>query len=231
MNIMNFNVNRSLQKYVGTVFPVNICRKIIIRLRINFLIKIRDQTYSSRERIEFVDMELFNAVYTDKGIVVPAQSEANSLYQDGYGSLLEDRRLLKLQPFEALYLAEKMKIAVIDEESKEKLVFQKLLWTFSTEDPMIWTRYIVYRDLRSRGFVARKGPDLGVDFLVYERGLYGKKAPRYLVYTVWEGSKEPVDHFSEILSVAEKTDKILRLAVVDRRGEIVYYTLSEAFRR
>lgn len=172
-------------------------------------------------------MELFSVVYTEKEIVVPAQNEANSLYQDGYGSLLKERRLLTLQPFEALYLVEKMKIAVIDEASREKMVFRNLLWKFSAEDPVIWTRYIVYRDLRSRGFVARKGPGLGVDFLVYERGSYGKKTPRYLVYTIWEGSQEPVEHLGEILDVAEKTDKILRLAVVDRRGEIVYYTLSE----
>jgi len=36
-----------------------------------------------------------------------------------------------------------------------------------------------------------------------------------------------VSHLNEILDVAEKTDRILRLAVVDRRGEIVYYTLSD----
>ena len=172
-------------------------------------------------------MELFSAVYTDKGIVVPAQNEANSLYQDGYGSLLKERRLLILQPFEALYLVEKMKIAVIDEGSKEKVVFRNLLWKFSAEDPLIWTRFIVYRDLRTRGFVAKKGPGLGVDFLVYERGSYGKKVPRYLVYTIGEGTQEPVDKLGGVLDVAEKTDKILRLAVVDRRGEIVYYTLSE----
>lgn len=172
-------------------------------------------------------MELFSAVYTDKGIVVPAQNEANSLYQDGYGSLLKERRLLMLQPFEALYLVERMKIAVIDEGSKEKVVFRNLLWRFSAEDPLIWTRFIVYRDLRTRGFVAKKGPGLGVDFLVYERGSYGKKVPRYLVYIIWEGTKEPVDNLCGVLDVAEKTDKILRLAVVDRRGEIVYYTLSE----
>ena len=172
-------------------------------------------------------MDLFSAVYTDKGIVVPAQNEASSLYQDGYGSMLNDRRLLALQPFEALYLVEKMKIAVIDEESRNKTVFQDLLWRFSTDDPLIWTRFVVYRDLRSRGFVAREGPGLGVDFLVYERGSYGKKPPRYLVYTVWEGSTEPMKHLRDIMDAAEETEKILRLAVVDRRGEIVYYTLSE----
>lgn len=172
-------------------------------------------------------MEIISAVYTESGIVVPAHNEANSLYQDGYGSLLTDSHLLTLKPFEALYLVERRKIAVIDEKSREKLVFQELLWKFTADDPTIWTRYIVYRDLRERGFVAREGPGFGVDFLVYERGAYGKKMPRYLVYTIWEGTKDSVRRLSEILTATEEANRILRLAVVDRRGEIVYYTLSE----
>lgn len=172
-------------------------------------------------------MELFNAVFTDTNIVVPAQNEANSLYQEGFGSLAKERNVLVLLPFEALYLVEKMKIAVIDEKNREKIEFRKLLAKFSSEDEIIWTRYIVYRDLRSRGFVAKKGAGLGVDFFVYERGSYGKKLPSYWVHTIWEGSKEPIDRLSEILKVAEKMKKVLRLAVVDRRGDIVYYTLSE----
>jgi len=68
---------------------------------------------------------------------------------------------------------------------------------------------------------------LGVDFLVYERGSYGKKTPRYMVYNVWEGAKEPLRHLGDVLNAAKEHDKILRLAVIDRRGEIVYYTMSE----
>ena len=172
-------------------------------------------------------METISAVYTEERVVVPARNEADSLYQDGYGSFLRDGRLLTLRPWEALYLVERMRIAVIDEESHHKLVFQELLWRFSAEDPLMWTRYLVYRDLRSRGFVVRDGPGLGVDFLVYERGSYGKRPPRYLIYAVWEGAPESIRHLCEALKAAEADGQILRLAVVDRRGEVVYYTLSE----
>jgi tRNA-intron endonuclease len=171
-------------------------------------------------------MEPISAVYTATGIVVPVWNEANNLYQDGYGSLMKDRRVLSLQPFEALYLVERQKISVIEEETKERRVFRELLMSFSEEDPDIWTRYIVYRDLRTRGFVAKGGEGPGIDFLVYERGSFGKKVPRYGVYTVWEGSKVPVEHLGKALDKATESGRILRLAVVDRRGEIIYYTLS-----
>jgi UDP-2,3-diacylglucosamine pyrophosphatase LpxH len=47
-----------------------------------------------------------------------------------------------------------------------------------------------------------------------------------LIYTVWEGSKVPVERLGKVLDEATESEMILRLAVVDRRGEIVYYTLS-----
>jgi len=172
-------------------------------------------------------MEPISAVYTATGIVVPAWNEANRLYQDGYGSLMKDKRVLSLQPSEALYLVERQKISVIEEQTKERRVFRELLQMFSEEDPDIWTRFIVYRDLRTRGFVAKGGKGPGIDFHVYERGSYGKKVPRYMVYTVWEGSKVPVERLGKVLDEATRSDMILRLAVVDRRGEIVYYTLSD----
>lgn len=172
-------------------------------------------------------MEKISAVYSEGRVVVPAQNEANSLYQDGYGSLLSDSRLLTLKPFEALYLTEREKISVVEENSRERLDFQGLIWRFTDADPNIWTRYVVYRDLKVRGFVAREGPGHGVDFLVYERGSYGKKTPKYLVHALWEGAQEPLKHLGDILTAEKDAGRILRLAVIDRRGEIVYYTLSE----
>ena len=169
-----------------------------------------------------------SAVYSEGKVVVPTTNEASSLYQDGYGSMLSEGGALTLQTFETLYLVEIGKLITVDETSHERLVFQELLKKFSTGDPHTWIRYIVYRDIRTRGFVTKKGWGTGIDFLVYERGSYGKKTPSYLVYTVWEGNLELIDRLNEVLTIAEKKEKILRLAVVDRRGEIVYYTLTKA---
>jgi tRNA-intron endonuclease len=172
-------------------------------------------------------METFTAVFSEGRVIVPARNEADSLYSDGYGSFSGENRVLALDSFEGLYLVERGKITVIDEESHERLVFKEMLMKVSSGDPFSWTRYIIYKDLRTRGFVAKRGPGNGVDFLVYERGSHGRKPPRYLVYAIWEGSQEPLKHLSDVLAGAKAEGRVLRLAVVDRRGEIVYYTLSE----
>jgi len=172
-------------------------------------------------------MEPISTVLVEDSVIVPAQNDANSLYQDGYGSLSTEKRLLTLNAFESLYLVERRRIAVVDEETRGRLVFQELLSRLSKDDPDTWTRYIVYRDLRERGFVARAGRDSNADLLVYERGMYGKRPPKYQIYTLWEGLRTPISRLSEVLDSSVGNERVLRLAVVDRRGEVVYYTLSE----
>ena len=172
-------------------------------------------------------MKPISTVLAEDRVIVPAQNDANSLYQDGYGSLLAEERLLTLNAFEALYLVERRRIAVVDEATRKRLLFQELLSKLSKGNPDIWTRYIVYRDLRERGFVARAGSDSNADLLVYERGMYGKRPPKYQIYTLWEGLRTPISRLGEVLDSAVEDERILRLAVVDRRGEVVYYTLSE----
>ncbi|MBC8498682.1 hypothetical protein H8D40_06800 [Candidatus Bathyarchaeota archaeon] len=72
-------------------------------------------------------MEPISTVLVEDRVIVPAQNDANSLYQDGYGSLLAEERLLTLNAFEALYLVERRRIAVVDEATRRRLLFQELL--------------------------------------------------------------------------------------------------------
>jgi tRNA-intron endonuclease len=171
-------------------------------------------------------MQPISAVLVDDKVVVPAQNEADSLYQEGFGSKA-DASVLRLESFEVLYLQEKGKISVIDEETQRTLSFQELLRIYSDNDEQVWTRYLIYKDLRGRGFVARGGSDGKVSFLIYERGSYFKKPPSYMAYTVAEGLNDTILGLSEALENAEKKDYSMKLTVVDRRGEIVYYSLSK----
>ena len=172
-------------------------------------------------------MEPFTTVLSEGIVVVPAQNEASSLYQDGFGSNNPDRGTLTLESFEALYLLDRGKISVIDEESRERLAFRTLLSKYKPYEKDTWISYIVYRDIRIRGFVARSGPGWGIDFYIYERGSFGKKPPSDIIYTVWEGAPETINNLKSIHEMTEDENRNLRLAVVDRRGELVYYTLTE----
>jgi tRNA-intron endonuclease len=171
-------------------------------------------------------MQPTSSVLSDDKVVVPAQNEADSLYQEGFGSKI-NAGVLRLESFEVLYLQEKGKISVIDEATQRTLSFQELLRLYSDKDEQIWSRYLIYKDIRGRGFVARGSSDGKVSFLIYERGSYFKKPPSYLAYTVAEGLNDTISGLSEALENAEKKNYSVKLAVVDRRGEIIYYSLSK----
>jgi tRNA-intron endonuclease len=85
---------------------------------------------------------------------------------------------------------------------------------------------LVYRDLRSRGYVVREGFGAGIDFRIYKRGSYGKDTASYLVLGTQEGKPLPIEDLTSALQYCQSQKKELILAVMNRRGEIVYYTVS-----
>jgi tRNA-intron endonuclease len=105
--------------------------------------------------------------------------------------------------------------------------FQKLLQRYESVDENAWVKYLTYRDLRSRGYVVREGFGSGVDFRVYERGDYGKDTAKYLVLSVQEGKPISLENLAHAVTQSHSLKKELILTVMNRRGEIVYYSVSK----
>jgi tRNA-intron endonuclease len=143
----------------------------------------------------------------------------------GYGVPENDELILTL--YEALFLLGKEILEVRDEKTGEKMGFQDLLKRFQSVDENAWVRYLIYRDLRSRGYVAREGFGLGIDFRVYERGEYGKETAKYLIFGIQEGQPLSMEELARTLRYVHSLKKNLILAVINRRGEIVYYSISQ----
>jgi len=161
----------------------------------------------------------------ENDVLVSSPEGIEGLSLRGYG-VSEDGKL-KLTFYEALFLLSKEVIEVEDEETGEKVGFQELLKRFQLADENAWVRYLIYRDLRSRGYVAREGFGLGIDFRVYERGGYGKETAKYLIFGIQEGQPVSVEELARALQYVQSLKKKLVLAVINRRGEIVYYSLSQ----
>ena len=165
------------------------------------------------------------ALFKEGRVLVPSREGANKIYGMGFGSMLESDEGLTLSPCDALYLVEKGKIDVVDASDGSKLSFNDLLSRFMEVDERVWTKYLIYRDLRSKGYVVRDGVGLGIDFQVYGKGEFGKSLPRYIVVGLCEGESRPISEIVRAVEEAEALGKELKLAVLDRRGEVVYYTV------
>jgi tRNA-intron endonuclease len=165
------------------------------------------------------------AVLTEKEVTVSKQSGVDALSSRGYGVV--EKGKLKLAFFETLFLLDKGLIEVRRKKPKKTLGFQEILQHFRALDENAWAKYLIYRDLRSRGYVVRDGFGLGVDFRLYERGEYGKGTAKYVVYGVQEGKPISIEELARVHRYVQGSKKRLILAVLNRRGEVVYYSMSQ----
>jgi len=172
------------------------------------------------------EIRVFKAIYKDDVVEIPDLEDANILLESGYGSLSNEKEKSILQSYEALHLLFINHIEITDFEDKEKLDFPKLFRKIREKDSEAWTRYLIYRDLRNRGYVVRDGFGFGFDFRIYDRGEYGKKPAKYVVYGVQEGTPLPIEKLKELLRFTQSIKRELVLGVIDRSGDMVYYSVS-----
>jgi tRNA splicing endonuclease len=109
---------------------------------------------------------------------------------------------------------------LLDEKTKKARNLHELVTQLSVGKPAIWTKYLVYRDLRDRGYLVREGES------DYDFETFGKGAMRRLVSIVFEGGESTLEKLARLSAKANKDSKDLVLAVIDRRTDIVYYTLN-----
>jgi tRNA-intron endonuclease len=132
--------------------------------------------------------------------------------QGGFGRV--ERGGLRLSPEEALYLVQREKVEV------EGQSFESLLSAFA-DRPGLFRSFLVYRDIRERGFAVQ--PGVG-HYRLFRRGERpGTGRSRLLVRVLSE--RDLVD-FEVIRSEVETSDNMRKdhvLAVVDDEGELTYY--------
>jgi tRNA-intron endonuclease len=138
-----------------------------------------------------------------------------------YGNMTEEG--LQLSIIEALYLMEKGKLDVnIDSED---VTIEKLIKIIREQGS--YTNYIVYRDLRNRGYIVKTGFKYGSEFRLYERGKSpGDGHSDYLVKVANENSQFMMSDLSSYVRVAHGVNKKLLFAVVDDENDITYYNVE-----
>ena len=155
-------------------------------------------------------------------IIVKDTRFQDQLRSKGFGEKEDSQYLLK--PYEALYLIYSKRLNL--KREMNIINFDSLVEIVLKQDRYILTKFLIYRDLRSRGYVAKEGFGFGVDFRVYERGDFDTKPAKYVVFGINEGINLEVNDFSQIIKDIGKMGKDAIIAVVERRGEIIYYKVS-----
>jgi tRNA-intron endonuclease len=160
-------------------------------------------------------------VRPDATSVVADPSEAGTVYGHGYFGTVDAGRL-SLDRFESVYLLEMGRLEVVDERGAA-VDWSELFRAATRAEAGFAVRYVVYRDLRQRGYVVRASPP-PVSFAVLPRGGVLHKTPsKFWVEALTERLPFDLAKIFDLADRAQGAKKSLLLALVDEESDLTYY--------
>ncbi len=153
---------------------------------------------------------------------------ADKISQQGfYGTRLDDGRL-ELLPVEIIHLLERKRV-VPKNSGNAPVTAESIVSGLLDTVPHLWTDYLVFRDLRSRGYAVRQGFGSGIGFRVYARGdKPGGATANQLIYVLREGEPISLQDLDMVTEAAAAARKKLVFALVDQNGEVNFYRVARA---
>lgn len=157
-------------------------------------------------------------------VLVNDQSEASQIYNKGYYGYPVSGGGIELDLLEAIYLVESDRLVIL--RGQDQLGLAELIKLAASHYEGFEILYIVYRDLRQRGYIVKS--DAGdFDFRVFPRGGTPNTAQtKYWVLAISERATFNIQEMFEETERSERTRKELLLAVVDEEGDLTYYRAS-----
>ncbi|MBD3228777.1 MAG: tRNA-intron lyase [Candidatus Lokiarchaeota archaeon] len=167
-------------------------------------------------------------------IIVWNSEKGSELYKDDfYGKPVGIRkpksadfdRPLELSLFEALYLLQKGILIICDSKSKSKLDAETFKEKASLLHERFIEKYIIYSDLRDKGYVIRPGLKFGADFAVYEHGPGIDHAP-FIIHVLPSSEAISVIEMVRAGRLATTVRKKFVIATINRDKSVSYYIFS-----
>src|SRR5687767_11733790 len=166
---------------------------------------------------------VIEGILDSKGVIlIESPKHQDQLRSKGYGEKIKD--IYILENYEALFLLYSKRLVL--KKQNAILDFSNFLQILLKIDLSIFTKFVIFRDLRTRGYIAKEGFGFGNDFRVYERGEYSRKAAKYVIFGINEGISIKANQLYENIRSIEKMGKEAIIAVIERRGEIIYYKVN-----
>ncbi len=161
-------------------------------------------------------------VRDEAGVRFVDPAEASQVYAKGFFGTPGSEGSLELDRYESVYLLEMERIAVATEGGRP-VEWPALYRRAVRRDPGFAVRYLVYRDLRQRGYVVRASPP-PIAFSVLPRGGVLHKTPsRFWVEALSERVPFDLGRLFDLADRAQSAKKQLLLGLVDEESDLTYY--------
>ena len=154
-------------------------------------------------------------------VVISDAAEGSQIYNKGYYGVPQKGGGLRLDLMEATYLVDSGRLDV--RSKRRELTAGDLLRLAHRSSKGFEIRYLVYRELRQRGYIVKMGqPPL--DFRVFPRGgAPNKTSSKWWVAAISERSAFDLGDLLDNIDRADQIRKKLLLAVVDEESDVTYY--------
>ncbi|MFX0185785.1 MAG: tRNA-intron lyase [Candidatus Hodarchaeota archaeon] len=153
---------------------------------------------------------------------------ARNIFDNGYFGQWISENSLALEPEEILLLMDRGRIEVYNSLTKKQMSSSEIVTHISKYKKNFWSRYLVYKDLRNRGYVVQMGTKITAPFRIYSRGgKPGQSVSKTVIFPIPEGEDLDLDFLDQIVNQTKIDRKKLLLSVVDRLGDVTYYQASQ----
>lgn len=148
-------------------------------------------------------------------------SEAFSLYEKSrLGEKAAGR--VEYSYAEVLYLVSLGKMSVFS--YNKNINFDMLMVKMKKKDKKTESKFVVFSDLRKKGYILKTALKFGADYRVYEKGVKpGEDHASWILYIVKENEILIWHEFIAKNRVAHSTKKKLLLGIVDEENDVSYY--------
>jgi tRNA-intron endonuclease len=130
---------------------------------------------------------------------------------------------LELSLLECAYLTRENRVRVLDSNNDHVLSLDEILALGLEQSEKFKDQFLVYAQLRERGYVVRPGLKFGTDFAVYEKGPGLDHAP-FLVHVIPQKTGVVPLDIVRAGRLATSVRKRFIIATVKENGEIAHYS-------
>jgi tRNA-intron endonuclease len=152
-------------------------------------------------------------------VVIKCSNKTNRLHsKSGFGRVDKKNNLL-LSPIEAAYLLENKKIRIEEDKTSKEIDFSLFLKHSIKNYQKFEIKYLVFRDLRKKGYITKTLENDAFDFKITGKQLKDQK-----VLAISEREKFDI---KQILNFLDKSNEFLA-TIVDEEGDLTYYNISKS---
>jgi tRNA-intron endonuclease len=131
--------------------------------------------------------------------------------------------------FEAFYLVETHNAQII--KNNKPISKEKLIQNFSKKDKNFHIKFLVFKELRKKGYIPKTGLKFGGDFRVYcnskKSGDFSACHPhaKYICHVINSEKLEIKDLVAKT-RISHSTGKKLLLAIIDKEDDVSFYEID-----